>query len=455
MSGYGKRVTILCGPATVIGEPASTVLCKTSHSRQRGEGLNAGGDHHTLLMIRLRKSGNLPSTVSVHSSRERELKMICRSADFYTISFFTFKDALINSFYGVRRIISAFIARACYHAVHAGAVYVKNAGGVQRDAVTVILLNAAASHCHESGSKLPHSINHRSLKFFFLSALRFPRFLLIAVFLAGAFQPFAFSGEADSLRWHLEGQRRVRDGGIEAVFTLIGADDIKIDELEFFYTMEPARRKKPPKSPEDQPEPPMTAYRKRVPPDTHDVVIYGGRYVQLELWAVAKAGGITYVTQTALNLYGESGIDKTDFEKLDTSPLLPGFDIRRHGFYAAMTGEPVNFSMRSGPAGPVRVYLDGEKIAELLPEADVYDYVLPSGRKLATRSLMNHHELLFIADAFELEDSDGDIRFSCCLPMYRSMRDNQDFPRGLAVLFSAVALSVVAIVLKGKRFKCR
>ena len=274
---------------------------------------------------------------------------------------------------------------------------------------------------------------------------------LIAVFWAGAFHPRAFAGEADSLRWHFEGQRRMRDSGVEASFILYGADALKIDELEFFYTTADSARRR---NQEVQPENPKTVYHKKVPADTRNIVIYSGRYIQLELWAVAKAGGVTYVTQTALNLYGESGLEmeKTDFEKIEALPMFAGLDIRRRGGYAAMTGEPISFSMRSGPAVAVRVYLDGEMIDELRPEDDVYSYVLPSGRKLSTRALMNYHELLFVADVFRSEYDGGEVRFTCCLPMYRSMRDNQDFTGGLALLFSTAALTLIAVVIKGRRF---
>ena len=120
-----------------------------------------------------------------------------------------------------------------------------------------------------------------------------------------------------------------------------------------------------------------------------------------------------------------------------------------------MTGEPINFRMKSGYAGPVRIYLDGAKIAELKPENDVYSYILPSGRKLTPRAGTSYHELLFTTDMLELDGVDGDMRFSCWLPLYRSTRDNKDFPGGLATLFTAVALSVIAVVIKGRRFKWR
>jgi hypothetical protein len=276
--------------------------------------------------------------------------------------------------------------------------------------------------------------------------------VLIAGFLSGAFQTFVYAGEADSLRWHFEAQRRVRDGGVEASFTLIGADALKIDELEFFYSTDSIRRGPP----DIQQENNRAVYYKKVPADTRNLVIYSGRYVQLELWAVAKTDGITLIAQTALNLYGQSGLDRTDFEKLDEPPILPGFNMNRgRSFYAAMTGEPVNFSMRSGPSETVRIYLDGERITELLPEEGVYKYVLPGGRKLATRALIDHHELLFVANAFEPEGADGLVQFSCCLPLYRSMRDNLDFPGGLTALFSAAAISLIAVVLKGRRFAWR
>jgi hypothetical protein len=271
-------------------------------------------------------------------------------------------------------------------------------------------------------------------------------------FFAGTFQALAFAGEADSLRWHFEGQRRMRDGGVEAHFSLYGADDLKIDELEFYYAAGSSMRLK---SQGDQPESSAAVYYKKVPADTRYAVIYSGRYARVELWAVAKTGNMTHVTQTALNLYGESGIDKTDFEKLDAFPPLPGLDIQRGGRYTVMTGEPISFKMRIGDAKPVRVYLDGERIAELLPDDDVYSYILPSGRKLATHALMDYHELLFVTDAFDAEDNENAVRFSCCLPLYRSMRDNQDLPGGIATLFSAVVLSIIAVILKGRRFAWR
>ena len=277
-------------------------------------------------------------------------------------------------------------------------------------------------------------------------------FVLIVGFSVGALQASAFTEEADSLRWRFEGQRQMRDGSVEAHFSLYGADALEIDELEFFYsTGDFALRG----NPNVQPEIHSTAYHKKVPADTRNIVIYSGRYAQLELWAVAKAGGMTYVAQTAVNLYGQSGLDKTDFEELDTLPALTGLTVLKRGRYGVMTGEQIDFSIRNGYAGPVRVYLDGVKIAELQPEAGVYSHLLPSGRKLTARAGVDYHELLFITDAFETEGVNGDIRFSCWLPLYRSMRDNQDFPGGFVVLFSAAAISLIAIVLKGRRFKWR
>ncbi|MCL2878391.1 MAG: hypothetical protein FWF13_06390 [Acidobacteria bacterium] len=278
------------------------------------------------------------------------------------------------------------------------------------------------------------------------------RIFLIAGFLIGAFPAFAFAGEADSLRWYFQGQRQMRDGGIEAHFSLYGADALEIDELEFFYTTGSLALSK---NPNDQAGRRSTAYYKKVPTETRNLVIYSGHYAQLELLAVAKADGMTYVTQTTVSLYGQSGIDKTDFEEIDALPALAGLDIRRRGFYGVMTGEPIDFSMRNGYTGPVRIYLDGEKIAELLPEDGIYSYLLPGGRKLATRARSDYHELLFVADAFEAEGFDGVIQFSCRLPMYRSARDNQDFPGGIATLCFAAVLSAVAVVLKGRRFKWR
>ena len=130
--------------------------------------------------------------------------------------------------------------------------------------------------------------------------------VLIAGFMAGVFQTFAFADEADSLRWYFEGQRQMRDGGVEADFSLYGADALEIDELELFYTTTSSTRSK---SPVVQPESQDVAYSKKVTADTRKIIIYSGRYMQLKLWAVAKVGAVTYVAQTAVNLYGQSGID--------------------------------------------------------------------------------------------------------------------------------------------------
>ena len=276
--------------------------------------------------------------------------------------------------------------------------------------------------------------------------------VLIAGFMAGAFQTFAFADEADSLRWYFEGQRQMRDGGVEADFSLYGADALEIDELELFYTIGSSARSK---SPVVQLERRNAAYYKKVTAYTRKIVIYSGRYMQLKLWAVAKVGAVTYVAQTAVNLYGQSGVDKTDFEELDVLPPLPGIDVLSQSRYGVMTGEPINFTMKSDYAGPVRIFIDGAKIAELLPENDVYSCVLPNGRKLTPRAGTSYHELLFTTDVFKTDNVDGDVRFSCWLPLYRSTRDNKDFPGGLATLFTAVALSVIAVVLKGRRFKWR
>ena len=277
----------------------------------------------------------------------------------------------------------------------------------------------------------------------------------IAGFSAGALQTFAFAAQDDlPPYWYFEGQSQMRDGGVEARFSLYVADDLKIDELEFFYTTGSSARGKS-KSPDAQPERGAAVYYKNVPPDTRNIVIYSGRYAQLQLWAVAKAGDMTYVAQTAVNLYGQSGLDKTDFEELDTLPAIAGLDVTRRGPYGVMTGEPINFSMRNGYAGLVQIYLDGKKIAELQPEDGVYSYDLPGGRKLTVGENASFHELLFITDTFEAEGVDGGIRFSCWLPLYRSARDNQDIPGGLATLFSATILSAIAVILKGRRFKWR
>ena len=280
---------------------------------------------------------------------------------------------------------------------------------------------------------------------------------LITGFSAGTLQAFAFADE-DALPYlYFEGQRQMRDGGVEAHFSLRGADALIIDELEFFYTAGSSARgksKSPPAS-DIQPERRSAAYYKNVPPDTRNITIYSGRFAQLQLWAVAKTDGMTYVAQTAVNLYGQSGLDKTDFEELDSFQALAGLDVIMRGPYGVMTGEPINFSMRNNYAGQVQLYLDGKKIAELQPENDVYSYVLPGGRKLTVGENASYHELLFITDTFEADGINGGIRFSCWLPLYRSARDNQDIPGGLVTLFSALVLSAIAVVLKGRRFTWR
>ena len=277
---------------------------------------------------------------------------------------------------------------------------------------------------------------------------------LVAGFLSGVLQVFALAGEDDSLHWYFEGQRQMRDGGVEAHFSLQGTDSLKIEELEFFYTMGSSARGKS-KSPGVQSERRAAAYYKNVPPDTRNIIIYSGRYAQLQLWAVAKAGGMTHVAQIEVNLYGQSGLDKTDFEELDAFTALAGLDVIMRGPYGVMTGEQINFSMRNGYSGQVRLYLDGKKIAELQPVGGVYSYLLPGGRKLPEGVNPSYNELLFITDIFDAEGVVGGIRFTCWLPLYRSARDNQDIPGGLATLFSAAALSLIAVFLKGRRFTWR
>ena len=277
---------------------------------------------------------------------------------------------------------------------------------------------------------------------------------LVAGLSAGTLPGFAFADEGALPHWYFEGQRQMRDGGVEAHFSLRGTDALIIDELEFFYTAGSSARGKS-KSPGVQPERRGAAYYKKVPPDTRNIIIYSGRYAQLQLWAVAKAGDMTYVAQTAVNLYGQSGLDITDFEELDAFQALAGLDVTLRGPYGVMTGEPINFRMRNGYAGQVRLYLDGKAIAELKPEDGVYSYVLPGARKLTVGENASYHELLFITDTFEAKGVDGGIRFSCWLPLYRSARDNQDIPGGLVTLFSAAALSAIAVVLKGRRFTWR
>ena len=85
----------------------------------------------------------------------------------------------------------------------------------------------------------------------------------LLILLIIGFLPGAFAGEADSFRWIFEGQRRVSDSGVEAHFSLRGTEALKIDELEFFYTAEPARRR----NPDVQQESRKTVYYKKVPAD--------------------------------------------------------------------------------------------------------------------------------------------------------------------------------------------
>ena len=258
--------------------------------------------------------------------------------------------------------------------------------------------------------------------------------------------------EAETPRWYFEGQRRMRDAGIEAHFTLLIPDDLEIKELEFFYTAESGRRRPPGIQSENQ----NAVYHKKVTADTRKLVVYSGRSARLEVWAVAKTRGMTYITQTSLNVYGQSGLDISDFEKPDEPQFLPGFGMNRgQGAYSVTTGTPVSFSVKSGPAVPVRVYMDGEKIAELQPEDGVYNYVLPRARRLVSPSRGGYHDLLFVADAFETDGYTGSARFSCYLPLYRSANDNLDFPAGLAALFSAAVVSLFAVVLKGRSFAWR
>jgi len=259
--------------------------------------------------------------------------------------------------------------------------------------------------------------------------------------------------------WHFEGQRRTRDGGVEASFALRGTEGLPVDGLEFFYTADPIRYG-PAAEHAVEPENRRKAYRKTAAPGAVHLVIYSGRYVQLELWAVAQAGGKRFVAQTALNLYGESGREAAGFEQLPGLPPLPGFNLNwKRGFYAAQTGEPVSFTMRDGTPGPVRVFLDGEPVAVLRPEEGVYDYVFPRGRRLAGRALLDHRDLLFVSEVSGGAAADGEgggaARFTCCLPLYRSMRDNLHFPLGLGILGAAFALGLGAVLWRGRRFAWR
>ena len=253
----------------------------------------------------------------------------------------------------------------------------------------------------------------------------------------------------DCIWWHFEGQQRMRDAGVEASFVLCGADAMKIDELEFFHTTDSIR----PSPSENQ----RAMYRKTVPVDTRSLVLYGGRYERIELWAVARANGKTLVAQTAINLYGQSGFDRTDFEKMDGSHILPGFNMNQgSSSYRATTGTSVNFTMPGSPdaTGPVRVLLDGEKIDELRPEAGVYSYVLPRDRKLTVLTRRDYRDLLFLADANDADTADG-VRVSYYMPLYRSMRDNLDFTGGLAMLLASMVMGLGVVILKGRRFTWR
>jgi hypothetical protein len=247
----------------------------------------------------------------------------------------------------------------------------------------------------------------------------------------------------DGIWWHFAKQERTQDHGVAASFVLYGADDLKIDKLEFFYTTEFSYR-------DVQSENQRVVYHKTVPADTRSLVLYSSRYERFELWAVAKlAGGKTVVAQTAINLYGASGIDRNNFEKLDNPPIPPGFDVNwTGGVYTAMSGEPVDFSIRNGYAGPVRVLIDGKNIEELRPDAGVYSCVPPWNRKLIGVSFRAYRDLLFIAD-------DEDILFTCCLPLYRGRQNDSDLPGGLTVLLATVTLGLGAVILKGRRFAWR
>jgi len=268
----------------------------------------------------------------------------------------------------------------------------------------------------------------------------------------GAISAADYLKEAETPRWYFEGQRRMRDAGIEAHFTLLMPEGLEIKELEFFYTVESGRRRPP----GTQPGNPNAVYHKKVSADTRSLVVYSGRSARLEVWALAKTGDMTYITQTSINVYGQSGQEISDFEKLDEPEFLPGFVMNRgQGAYSTTTGAPVSFSVKSGSGVPVRVYMDGENIAELRPEDGVYDYVLPRARRLVSPSRGGYHDLLFVADAFETDGYTGSVQFSCYLPLYRSANDNLDFPAGLAALFSATAISLFAVVLKGRSFAWR
>ena len=251
----------------------------------------------------------------------------------------------------------------------------------------------------------------------------------------------------DCIWWYFEGQQRMRDAGVEASFVLNVADAMgamEIDELEFFYTTAPIRF--------SQAENQNATYHKAVPTDTRNLVLYGGRYERINLWAVARVGEKTLVAQTAINLYGQSELDKTDFEKLDSLSTLPGFDMNQGiGSYRATTGEPISFSINSSSArtGTAQVLLDGEKIDELRPEAGIYSYVLPRDRKLNGLSRRDYRDLLFLVDAA------NNTRCSYYLPLYRSQRDNLDFSGGLTMLLAAMAMSLGAVIVKGRRFPWR
>jgi hypothetical protein len=171
----------------------------------------------------------------------------------------------------------------------------------------------------------------------------------------------------------------------------------------------------------------------------------------MELRARARAGETLYYAATVVYCYGESGKFDPDAERVESAPEWPGFRLLSGGnFYRAQTGTPIFVECDPKPLSVLVFENQAVMATAWQDENGAFGYASPHDETLSKSGYTAKKDLVFEA---RLPGGLGVASFY--IPVYRAFYGQTDIRGGLAILSSAVLISLGIVVISGRRFSPR
>jgi hypothetical protein len=250
------------------------------------------------------------------------------------------------------------------------------------------------------------------------------------------------AGQEAFIHWSAAPLERLADGRIKAVLTLESSSPL--ENPAAYCRRARLGRFDGPGDPED-----AEIHALEWEADGRRLVILGGEYARITVFARAEIQGRPHYAQTAFNLYGRAGAGEApEPSRLSQAPDWPEFLVGSDGpLYWPQTGQTFTLQLKGdqNAAARLAVWDGGRRVAELLPGAAGFQYQPAHDSALDRAGDAASKPLVFVLPI----DNGGLASFT--LFVHRSRSAGRDLPAGLGLFSAAAAVSGALVWLARRR----